>query len=194
MQLDALEAIRLGDTTQWIRVRGSDPSNPVLLLIQQGPGLPMINEVRRFEHLLALEQDFTVVYWDQRGCGRSLRSRTGQERITLDLMVDDTVSLLERLRDRFGKTAHVAGFSIGATIGARATACRPDLVATLVAVSLDVDGVAAAKILSIDRAPARTPNPASERMVAMRKMANFVLIFMIFSSFGFSFSLSCTSI
>jgi hypothetical protein len=58
---------------QWIRIRGANASNPVLLLIQQGPGLPMINEVRRFEHLLGLEQDFTVIYWDQRGCGRSLR-------------------------------------------------------------------------------------------------------------------------
>ena len=57
---------------QWIRIRGADASNPVLLLIQQGPGLPMINEVRRFEHLLGLEQDFTVIHWDQRGCGRSL--------------------------------------------------------------------------------------------------------------------------
>ena len=59
---------------QWIRIRGANASNPVLLLIQQGPGLPMINEVRRFEHLLGLEQDFTVIYWDQRGCGRSLRA------------------------------------------------------------------------------------------------------------------------
>jgi hypothetical protein len=58
---------------EWIRIRGANASNPVLLLIQQGPGLPMINEVRRFEHLLGLEQDFTVIYWDQRGCGRSLR-------------------------------------------------------------------------------------------------------------------------
>jgi hypothetical protein len=58
---------------QWIRIRGANASNPVLFLIQQGPGLPMINEVRRFEHLLGLEQDFTVIYWDQRGCGRSLR-------------------------------------------------------------------------------------------------------------------------
>ena len=58
---------------EWIRIRGVNASNPVLLLIQQGPGLPMINEVRRFEHLLGLEQDFTVIYWDQRGCGRSLR-------------------------------------------------------------------------------------------------------------------------
>ena len=73
MKIDTLDPVQLGDSTQWIRVRGADASNPVLLLIQQGPGLPMINEIRRFEKLLGLEKDFTVVYWDQRGCGRSLR-------------------------------------------------------------------------------------------------------------------------
>ena len=38
-----------------------------------GPGLPMINEVRTFERALSLEDGFTVIYWDQRACGRSLR-------------------------------------------------------------------------------------------------------------------------
>ena len=80
LAIDTLEAIQAGGTTQWIRIRGADASNPVLLLIQQGPGLPMINETRRFEHLLGLEQAFTVVYWDQRGCGRSLRRRQGPGR------------------------------------------------------------------------------------------------------------------
>lgn len=41
VKIDTLDAVQLGDTTQWIRIRGADPSNPVLLLIQQGPGLPM---------------------------------------------------------------------------------------------------------------------------------------------------------
>jgi pimeloyl-ACP methyl ester carboxylesterase len=143
MTIDILEAVQLGDTTQWIRIRAEDPSNPVLLLIQQGPGLPMINEVRRFERLLRLEKDFVVVYWDQRGCGRSLRGHSVGNGITLDLMVNDTVSLLELLRDRFGNRPYVAGFSLGATIGAHATASRPDLVAALVAVGADIDGVAA---------------------------------------------------
>jgi pimeloyl-ACP methyl ester carboxylesterase len=141
MKIDTLDAIQLGDTTQWIRVRGADPSNPVLLLIQQGPGLPMLNEVRRFERLLGLERDFTVVYWDQRGCGRSLRGHKSE--ITVDLMVNDTMSLLELLRDRFDAKPCVAGFSLGATIGAFAAAQRPDLVAALVAVGTDIDGVAA---------------------------------------------------
>jgi hypothetical protein len=52
MAIDSLEPIQAGDTRQWIRIRAADRSNPVLLLIQQGPGLPMINETRRFERVL----------------------------------------------------------------------------------------------------------------------------------------------
>jgi pimeloyl-ACP methyl ester carboxylesterase len=144
MAIDSLEAIPAGGTTQWIRVRGADAANPVLLLIQQGPGLPMINETRRFDHLLSLEQAFTVIYWDQRGCGRSLRSMKDQDSISVERMAGDTVSLLDFLRDRFGGKTYVAGFSFGATLGAHAAAQRPDLVATLVAVGMDVDGAAAA--------------------------------------------------
>jgi pimeloyl-ACP methyl ester carboxylesterase len=143
MAIDTLEAIQAGGTTQWIRIRGADASNPVLLLIQQGPGLPMINEARRFGHLLGLEQAFTVVYWDQRGCGRSLRRRQDRAGISVEQMAADTVSLLEFLRDRFGAKTYVAGFSFGGTVGAAAAARRPDLVATLVAVGMDIDGAAA---------------------------------------------------
>jgi len=144
MAIDSLQAIPAGGTTQWIRIRGANASNPVLLLIQQGPGLPMINEARRFGHLLGLEQDFTVVYWDQRGCGRSLRGRHDRGGISLKQMVADTVSLLEYLRDRFGEKTYVAGFSFGATLAAFAAAQRPDLVGTLVATGMDIDGAAAA--------------------------------------------------
>jgi pimeloyl-ACP methyl ester carboxylesterase len=103
----------------------------------------MINEARRFERLLGLEQDFTVVYWDQRGCGLSLRRRQDRAGISRERLVDDTVSLLGLLNDRFGARPFVAGFSFGATLGAYAAARRPDLVATLVAAGMDVDGAAA---------------------------------------------------
>jgi len=143
MAIDSLEAIQARGATQWIRVRGADASNPVLLLVQQGPGLPMINEARRFGSLLGLEQAFTVIYWDQRGCGRSLRVREDRAGISLERMVGDTVSLLGFLRDRFGGKTYVAGFSFGATLAAYAAAQRPDLVATLVATGMDIDGAAA---------------------------------------------------
>src|SRR5437660_4983265 len=105
MKIDSLEGIQLGGITQWIRVRGADVANPVLLLMQQGPGLPIINDAACLEHLLGLEDAFTVVYWDQRGTGLSSRSfskNSNQFEISVTRMVDDTVTLLELLRDRFG--------------------------------------------------------------------------------------------
>ena len=119
-----------------VKIRGADSGKPVLLLMQQGPGLPIINEIRRFERLLGLEKAFTVVYWDQRGTGLALR-RPGP--INAKLMVDDTVDLLEQLHDRFGRKTLIAGFSFGATFATYAAAQRPDLVAALVAVGMDID-------------------------------------------------------
>ena len=143
MAIDECVRVHLGESSQWVRIRGADASNPVLLLIQQGPGLPMMNEARRFERLLGLEQEFTVVYWDQRGCGRSLRKAGEPDDISIELMVADTVSLLEWLCDRFGRDMFVIGFSLGGAIGAYAAARRPDLVETLVVVGMDIDGASA---------------------------------------------------
>jgi pimeloyl-ACP methyl ester carboxylesterase len=142
MEIDTLEAVQLGGITQWIRVRGADASNPALLLMQQGPGLPIINDARRLEHLLGLENAFTVVYWDQRGTGLSspsLRTNSNRFEISVARMVDDTVTLLELLRDRFGGKTFVTGFSFGATFAAYAAVRRPELVAALVAAGMDID-------------------------------------------------------
>jgi pimeloyl-ACP methyl ester carboxylesterase len=142
MKIDSLEEVKLGGIAQWIRVRGADTSNPVLLLMQQGPGLPIINEASRFERLLGLESAFTVVYWDQRGTGLSSRP-LGRNRdrfeISVTRMVDDTVRLLELLRDRFGGKTLVTGFSFGATFAAYAAVRRPELVAALIATGMDID-------------------------------------------------------
>jgi pimeloyl-ACP methyl ester carboxylesterase len=107
-----------------------------------GPGLPMLNEVAAFGRALALEDDFTVIYWDQRACGRSLRSQDATRGLSLPAMVGDTERLLALLCDRFDGPAVVAGFSMGATIAALAAARRPDLVAALVTVGMDIDGPA----------------------------------------------------
>lgn len=142
MEIDTLEPVQLGGITQWIRIRATDPTNPVLLLMQQGPGLPIINEARSFEQRLGLEKDFIVVYWDQRGTGLSapsLRKNANRFEIGTTRMIDDTISLLELLRDRFGGKTFIAGFSFGATFAAHAAARRPDLVAALVATGMDID-------------------------------------------------------
>ena len=146
MEINTLEGVQLGGITQWIRVRGADASNPVLLLMQQGPGLPIINDAPRLERLLGLEEAFTVVYWDQRGTGLSapsVRKNSNRFEISVPRMVDDTVALLELLRDRFGGKTLVTGFSFGATFAVYAAVRRPELVAALVAAGMDIDMPAA---------------------------------------------------
>src|SRR6201987_3613093 len=146
MEIDTLEGIQLGGVRQWIRARGADASNPVLLLMQQSPGLPIINDAPRLERLLGLENAFTVVYWDQRGTGLSspsLRKNSNRFEISVTRMVDDTVTLLELLRNRFGGKTFVTGFSFGATFAAHAVVRRPELVAALVAAGMDIDVPAA---------------------------------------------------
>jgi len=145
MDIDVREPVQLGGSTQWIRIRAANSGNPPLLLVQMGPGLPMINQAQTFGRVLSLEDDFTVIYWDQRGCGLSLRSPGGARELSVQVMVGDTERLLAMLRDRFGTPAVVAGFSMGATIAALAAARRPDLVAALVTVGMDIDGAAAEK-------------------------------------------------
>src|SRR5215475_15015406 len=82
--INKLEAVGIGGTTQWVLLRGRDTSNPVLLLIQQGPGLPMINEAGAIERNLHLEEEFVVAYWDQRACGKSFRNTIPAQSMTID--------------------------------------------------------------------------------------------------------------
>lgn len=170
MEIDLREPVQLGESTQWIRIRAANAHNPPLLLVQMGPGLPMINEARTFERLLSLEDDFTVIYWDQRGCGRSLRSTGAARELSIQAMVSDTERLLAMLCDRFDTPAVVAGFSMGATIAALATARRPDLVAALVTVGMDIDGAAAeqnAYQFALTTAHARSNRKAIRRLEAI---------------------------
>ena len=137
--ISRLERIRLGGTEQWIRIQGKDTSNPVLLLIQQGPGLPMVNEAADDTKLWHLEEDFVVVYWDQRACGKSFRSTIPPESMTIEQLMTDTHELILALTQRFQVAQlYVTGFSFGGTLAALVAVRHPELIRAVVCVNLDV--------------------------------------------------------
>jgi pimeloyl-ACP methyl ester carboxylesterase len=85
-------------------------------------------------------------------------------------MVDDTVTLLELLRDRFGGKTFVAGFSFGATFAAYAAVRRPELLAALVAAGMDIDIPAAennAYAFAVDAARQRGNRRAIRQLEAI---------------------------
>jgi pimeloyl-ACP methyl ester carboxylesterase len=137
--IDRLESIHLGGIEQWVRIRGKDPSNPVLLLIQQGPGLPIINEAADDTRLWHLEEDFVVVYWDQRACGKSFHRAIPPESMTIEQLMTDTHELIQALLQRFQvPQLYLAGFSFGGTLAALVAARHPELIRAAVCVNLDV--------------------------------------------------------
>lgn len=155
--IDSLERVRLADSDQWILLRGRDRSKPVVLVIGQGPGYPTINEAGDLRHLLELEDDHVVVYWDQPGCGKSTTMAASS--LSVRRMRDDAAELVDTLCQRFGKSAiHVLGYSQGGTIAALVGAAIPERIAGLVLVNPDVrasEGDGSAYAFALREATAR---------------------------------------
>jgi len=145
--IDRVERIGLGGTEQWIRIRGEDTSNPILLLIQQGPGLPMLNETADANKLWHLEDDFVVVYWDQRACGKSFHTAIPAESMTVEQLITDTSELIQALTQRFNVAQlYIAGFSFGGTIAALTASRHPERVRAVICVDLDVQSAVADRV------------------------------------------------
>ncbi len=137
--IDRLERLIVRGSTQWILLRGQKRTNPVLLLVQAGPGLPVIHEATALERLLHLEEHFTVAYWDQRGTGKSFVPGANGA-VTLADRVADVGAIAQAVCDRLGVSGlHVVGFSLGASLALLAAAEDPSRFRSLVCVGIDVN-------------------------------------------------------
>jgi len=134
--------VTIGGVEQWLQIRGEDRSNPVLLVVHGGPGSPysVFTPVQR-----EWERHFTVVHWDRRGAGRTLR-RSGwpaASELTFERMVEDGIEVAEYLRGHLhqDKVMLMAG-SMGTIIGLPMAQRRPDLFSAYVGTDFYVDMVA----------------------------------------------------
>ncbi|MGM0508983.1 MAG: alpha/beta fold hydrolase [Fusobacteriota bacterium] len=120
-----MEEIKLGGVDQWIVMRGEDKTKPVLLMLSGGPGA---SEMGRFiEYNKNLEDNFVVVNWEQRGCGKSYPAIKNEEDIKVEQYVEDINELTEYLKTRFSKEKiYLLGHSWGTIIGTMAIQKYPD--------------------------------------------------------------------
>jgi pimeloyl-ACP methyl ester carboxylesterase len=116
--INSLEEITLGDVKQWIFIRGTNQSNPILLFLHGGPGAPIfgISSARSLD--AELINHFTIVHWDQRGTGKSYDTDIPITSMTHDQLVEDCNELIDSLRTRFNtKKVFLVGHSAGTIIG-----------------------------------------------------------------------------
>jgi pimeloyl-ACP methyl ester carboxylesterase len=126
--IDEASFVTVGGIEQWITIRGEDHDNPVLLFLHGGPG--DVTNPWTFALFAPWEKYFSVVQWDQRGAGRTLRKsgRAVAPTITVDRMVQDGIELTEYLRKHLGKEKIIiVGHSFGSILGVRMAKARPDL-------------------------------------------------------------------
>ena len=93
--IDSLESFEINGCSEWVLLRGNLATKRVLLIVQQGPGFPLIQDARVFEQRLHLEVGTVVAYWDQRGTGESFRADPAT--ITLAQSVADVRAVVDAL-------------------------------------------------------------------------------------------------
>jgi proline iminopeptidase len=130
--------VTVGGVAQRLWFRGMNASSPLVILLHGGPGT---SETALFRHFNAdLERHFLMVYWDQRGTGRSYRSDIPTSTMTIDQFVRDLDDVVEIVRHRFGKARVVLlGHSWGTALGVEYASRFPDKVAAYVGVSQVAD-------------------------------------------------------
>src|SRR6185369_1653738 len=126
LAVDKTVALTINGSTQKVRMTSSRPGLPPLLVVQAGPGLPMLHEVSKFQQRLQFETDFLVFYWEQRGTGRS--PRADARGVSLRQQVDDLYAVLKWVHDQTRQPVLLFGISIGGTLALRVAERAPELV------------------------------------------------------------------
>ncbi len=123
--------LRLGGLDQWVMMRGESLANPPLILLHGGPGF---TETHFFRHFNApLEKIFTVVYWDQRGAGKSFDRTIPESSMTVERFIADLDELVDAVCKRVGQNrVAIFGHSWGSVLGVLYAARFPDKVAAYV--------------------------------------------------------------
>jgi pimeloyl-ACP methyl ester carboxylesterase len=122
---------RLGGVDQWVMIRGQSLANPPLIHLHGGPGF---SETRLFRHFNSdLEKRFAVVYWDQRGAGKSFTRSISRSSMTVEQFIADLDELVDAVCARVGQEQVVLyGHSWGSALGVLYAGRHPQRVAAYV--------------------------------------------------------------
>ena len=131
--IDEVVTIRIGGVEQTLLIQGYSAENPVLFFIHGGPSMPLPGvSSRGQDYALAictkeLVKHCTVVFWDQRGTGKSFHKELTDKDIHMKLFIQDGLWITDYLRKRFHQSQiHLAAHSWGTVLGMQLIHRYPD--------------------------------------------------------------------
>ena len=127
--IDVIESTEINGLKQWVKIRGNNKDNPVLLYLHGGPGSASMP----FSYSMSSdwEKDFTIVHWDQRGTGKTRCSNPEYDPKTATFhdFYADTVAVINFLKDRLNKEKIIVlGHSWGTLLGTHLAKKNPELI------------------------------------------------------------------
>jgi pimeloyl-ACP methyl ester carboxylesterase len=118
--------IEIKDNKIGMFITGNSKTNPVLLFLHGGPGMPEYGLTK--EYPTYLEDYFIVCWYEQRGAGISYNKENDIKNITIENIVSDTIEVANYLRGRFKQDKiYIMAHSWGTLIGLKTIKQNPEL-------------------------------------------------------------------
>jgi pimeloyl-ACP methyl ester carboxylesterase len=138
------EYVTVDGAKLYFLIRGDDRNAPILLWLHGGPGGAERPLFRYFNS--ELEKQFVVVYWDQRGAGRSFDPETDPHQLTIARHIADLDFVIDHLKATLHQNRIVlVGHSWGGALGLLYGHAHPHKVSAIVAVAPAVSTAASAE-------------------------------------------------
>lgn len=137
--------LTLGGQEQYVLMRGMNMENPVIIYLHGGPSSPDTYTTYSFTDSLIC--DYTVVAWDQRGCGRTyfhnLDNDPKNEKASFEQAQEDLDELVDYALERFGQDkVIILGHSYGTILGSVYVKEHPEKVSAY---------IGAAQVVSLEK-------------------------------------------
>lgn len=134
--------VQLNDQKEYITVSGKNRSNPVIISLHGGPGAPSTFSDYHWQEYLT--DDYTVIAWDERGCGRTYykneKADPGNKTLSFEQQLSDLDALVDYARERFGQDKVVImGHSYGSFLGSRYVLSHPEKVSAYIGIGQAVN-------------------------------------------------------
>lgn len=124
--IDSMLTPDIGGIKQFVEIKTDDANKPVLLFLSGGPGSSMIKGAGAFTNIL--KSRFTLVQWDQRDAGKTLKLNPSPTQPSVAQMQDDTLQVVQFLtKELKQEKIYLLGSSWGNVLGFSMVRNHPEL-------------------------------------------------------------------
>lgn len=146
-KINISEIVEIGNSKQFINIKGNDEKNPILLILHGGPGKSLLSFAPNFTNKLL--NDFLVVNWDQRNTGETLKLNKSDT--SIKLLQSDALEVIQYLKKKYNKKKiFLLSHSWGSVMGFELAHKHPELIAAYIAVSPVIDANESSKLFMQD--------------------------------------------